>query len=74
MTSQNSAPVQGSYHWILTLQVPGDVMVTDSGTWNPPAGATRFDMFAAIRAYMVAQHPPLARANTMFFALEPNQL
>ncbi|GLW00303.1 hypothetical protein [Streptomyces lavendulae] len=73
MTSQN-APQQGSHHWILTLQIPGEVTVTDSGTWTPPAGATRYDVFAAIRTYVIAQHPPLSRANTLFFSLEPNQL
>ncbi|MEU2827180.1 hypothetical protein ABZ667_00690 [Streptomyces lavendulae] len=81
MTSKTSASVtetqtasQGSHMWVLTLEMPGRGMTTQYGTWTPPAGASRFDVFVALRGHIVAQHPEMASANTVFFALEPNQL
>ncbi|MGW2677161.1 hypothetical protein [Streptomyces sp. NPDC001436] len=74
MTSHNSSPQQGSHHWILTLEVPGQQVVTDSGTLNPPAGSTRYDMYLAIREYVISRAPEMSRANTVFFSLESNQL
>ncbi|MFD0381159.1 hypothetical protein [Streptomyces sp. NPDC127112] len=74
MTSPINAPQQGSHHWILTLEMPGKQVLTDSGTVNPPAGATRYDMYLAIREHTVSGYPELSRANCVFFSLEPNQL
>ncbi|MFD9572902.1 hypothetical protein ACFWBI_24040 [Streptomyces sp. NPDC059982] len=79
MTTQNvrtavPAPVaQGSYLWVLTLELPGRAAMTQSGTYTPPPGTTRYDAFQALRQHVTASHPEMARANTMFFALEPNQ-
>lgn len=76
-TTTTAAPApaaQGSHHWVLTLEMPGRGMTTQFGTWTPPAGATRFDAFGALRSHIVAQHPEMASANTVFFSLEPNQL
>lgn len=74
MTSQNSSPPQGSHQWILTLELPGRCTTTQYGTWTPPAGATRQDVFVALREHIVAERPELSRANTVFFSLERNQL
>ncbi|MFI0736838.1 hypothetical protein ACH4PU_01835 [Streptomyces sp. NPDC021100] len=77
MTTQNTAPSnppQGSHHWIITLELPGRSSVTGSGTWTPPAGSTRHDVFTAIKSDITRQHPGLTTANVVFFALEPNQL
>ncbi|MER7955168.1 hypothetical protein [Streptomyces sp. NPDC096030] len=68
------AAAQGSHMWVLTLQAPGRGMTTHYGTWTPPAGATRFDAFATLRGYVVAQHPDMASATTVFFSLKSNQL
>ncbi|MFF4011451.1 hypothetical protein [Streptomyces sp. NPDC001717] len=81
MTSQTStsanntqAAEQGSHMWVMTLEKPGRGMTTQYGTWTPPAGATRHDVFAALRGHIVAEHPEMASANTIFFSLEPNRL
>ncbi|MFE5770910.1 hypothetical protein ACFQ7O_21395 [Streptomyces sp. NPDC056485] len=81
MTSQTSpstaatqATAQGSHAWVLTLELPGRGMTTQYGTWTPPVGATRHDVFTALRGHIVGQHPEMASANTIFFSLEPNQL
>jgi hypothetical protein len=67
---------QGSHHWVMTLQVPGQGTAHGNGTWTPPPGATRQDVFEAIKARLVSQAPGmgLERGNVLFFALEPNQL
>ncbi|MFG3001299.1 hypothetical protein [Streptomyces sp. NPDC048340] len=80
MTSQTSSTTasqsaaQGSHMWVLTLEMPGRGMTTQYGTWTPPASATRLDVFVTLRGHIVAQHPEMASANTVFFSLEPNQL
>ncbi|WP_327300783.1 hypothetical protein [Streptomyces goshikiensis] len=80
MTTQNTqtttpAPAaQGSHFWVLTLELPGRAAMTQSGAYTPPAGMTRNDVYLALRQHVTADHPEMARATTMFFALEPNQL
>ncbi|MEU3772025.1 hypothetical protein AB0F11_02200 [Streptomyces sp. NPDC032472] len=80
MTAQNAQPstatpaTQGSFHWVLTLEVPGRITATQFGTWNVRPGSTRHDVFLAIRQEVAGRYPELANANVMFFALEPNQL
>ncbi|MBZ4322482.1 hypothetical protein [Streptomyces huiliensis] len=77
MTTQNNAtsnPPQGTYHWIITLELPGRGTYSAYGTWTPPAGSTRHDVFMALRGQITAEHPELTHANVVFFALEPNQL
>lgn len=71
--NRGSAP-QGSHHWVMTLEVPGRMTVTQSGTWNPAPGSTRHDVFTAIRHELASRNVGLGNANVMFFALEPNQL
>ncbi|MFE5517448.1 hypothetical protein ACFQ9Q_06875 [Streptomyces virginiae] len=74
-TTAGPAPAaQGSHHWVLTLEMPGRGMTTQFGTWTPPAGATRYDVLATLRAHIVAQNPEMASANIIFFSLEPNRL
>ncbi|MFD3870373.1 hypothetical protein [Streptomyces sp. NPDC058623] len=80
MTTQNAqttipAPAaQGSHFWVLTLELPGRAAMTQNGTYTPPVGMTRYDAHQAIRQYVIADHPEMARATTVFFALESNQL
>ncbi|MFE9802759.1 hypothetical protein ACFYP6_28450 [Streptomyces goshikiensis] len=80
MTTQNAqtpaaaSTSQGSHHWVLTLELPGRAAMTQSGTYTPPAGTTRYDAYQALRRYVAADHPEMSRANVMFFTLEPNQL
>ncbi|MFJ4781684.1 hypothetical protein [Streptomyces sp. NPDC088762] len=73
--SDNSAPAsQGSHHWVMTLELPGRMAATQYGTFTPPPGSTRHDVFMGIRAEITRQHPELSHANVMYFALEPNAL
>lgn len=77
MTSQNvNQPVsqQGTHHWVMTVELPGRAMQTLYSTYTPPAGATRQDVFLAIKGDIARQSPEMAHANVVFFALEPNQL
>ncbi|MGW9079677.1 hypothetical protein [Streptomyces kronopolitis] len=77
MTSPNeNQPVsqQGTHHWVISLELPGRAMGTRYGTFTPPAGATRQDVFLAIKNDIARQSPEMAHANVVFFALEPNQL
>jgi hypothetical protein len=69
-------PAQGSHHWVMTLQLPRLVSVSSQGTWTPPPGATRQDVFEAIKAHLAQRAPGagLERAAVLFFSLEPNQL
>lgn len=76
-TAQTTTPTQaaqGSHFWVLTLELPGRAAMTQNGTYTPPPGTTRYDAYQALRRYVAADHPEMARATTMFFALEPNQL
>ncbi|MEU1312186.1 hypothetical protein ABZ419_25270 [Streptomyces cinnamoneus] len=69
-----TAQQQGSHHWVMTVELPGHMTYSTYGTWTPPAGATRHDVFMAIKEQISKNNPELASANVMFFALEPNQL
>ncbi|KIZ13701.1 hypothetical protein [Streptomyces natalensis] len=73
MTTQ-TAKTQGSHHWVMTVELPGRAMQTLYGTWTPPQGTTRHDVFLDIKAEIAAEDPDMARANVVFFSLEPNQL
>ncbi|MFF9055366.1 hypothetical protein ACF09Z_29965 [Streptomyces erythrochromogenes] len=77
MTMANARPhaaPQGSHQWILTLELPGRAAATEYGTWNPDPGATRHDVFVAVRRHVTRQFPELERATVVFFSFEPNQL
>ncbi|MGA5130820.1 hypothetical protein ACPCTO_13525 [Streptomyces olivoreticuli] len=66
--------VQGSYHWVMTVAMPGRASTTGYGTTTPPPGTTRHDVFIAIKDGIVKRYPELRGADVVFFALEPNQL
>ncbi|MFD7980217.1 hypothetical protein [Streptomyces sp. NPDC059071] len=69
------APVsQGTHHWVMTLDLPGRACVTESATWTPPPGTTRFDAYRQIRKHLAERHPDIQRAMCVFFSLEPNTL
>ncbi|MGW4687694.1 hypothetical protein ACWEPM_22725 [Streptomyces sp. NPDC004244] len=73
-TAAPDAASQGSYQWILTLDLPGRAAATQYGTWNPHPGETRLDVFLAIKQEITRRHPELSGAVVSFFSLEPNQL
>jgi len=79
MTTEQQTPApapqpQGSHHWVLTLELPGRAMTTRSGTWTPPSGTTRYDVLKAIQNEIAQRDPEMARANVVFWSIEPNQL
>ncbi|WP_326806681.1 hypothetical protein OHB04_02485 [Streptomyces sp. NBC_01775] len=63
-----------SYHWVLTLEVPGVSRSTDQGTYTPPEGSTRQDAYLAIKTDVERRRPLLAGGLVVFFSLEPDQL
>ncbi|MGW5396251.1 hypothetical protein [Streptomyces sp. NPDC003952] len=73
-TATPAPAAQGTHFWVLTLELPGLAAMTQNGTYTPPAGTTRYDAYQAIRRHVTSEHPEMDRANTMLFALEPNQL
>lgn len=81
MTTQTegTAPApQPTHHYILTLQAqthPGSLRIdTFNAAITPPQGWTRQQVYKAIYSELTTEHPHLAGSNTIFFALEPNQL
>lgn len=74
MTSLPHAPSQGSHFYVLTVEKQGLASATCSGSYTPPAGATRLDVFNTVYAELTSSAPTLQRANVVFFSLEPNQV
>ncbi|MFS7877667.1 hypothetical protein ACEYXF_30675 [Streptomyces asiaticus] len=76
-TTGPAAQQQGAYHFVLTLQKPhggGFVSATFTNTITPRPGATRADIYEALREQITQAHPELSNANVLFFSLEPNGL
>ena len=76
--SQNAVINEHTHHYILTLQAqdgPGSQhVVTFNAAVTPPAGWTRQQFYKALYTELTAKYEHLQGANTVFFALEPNQL
>ncbi|MFJ8298668.1 hypothetical protein ACIQ9R_22640 [Streptomyces sp. NPDC094447] len=72
-TAPTAAP-QGTHHYVLTLDLPGRMATTWTGTLTPGTTDTRHDIYAFLRRHITAELPEYGRANVVFFALEPNQL
>ena len=64
----------GPLFWVLSVDKPGLVSTTRSGTYNPRPGATREGAYQEIYEEVTASHPALRGATVMFFSLEPNRL
>ncbi|MFT2014609.1 hypothetical protein ACMA1D_01990 [Streptomyces sp. 796.1] len=67
----------GTYHWIITLQfttAQGLGIYTNDGVYDQRLGASRAEVYEGIRRDLAARDPRLVDANTLFFALEPNEL
>ncbi|WP_405635282.1 hypothetical protein OHB53_18325 [Streptomyces sp. NBC_00056] len=65
---------QGTHFFVLTLNKPGELMVTQEGTCTPQPGATRQDMYRLLYDAVTSQDPDLSGAAVGFFSLEPNRL
>ncbi|MGW1669029.1 hypothetical protein [Streptomyces sp. NPDC002324] len=75
-TAQAPAP-QGTHQYLLTLQVPmGGGLSTGcwTGTWTPPEGTTRHDVYQALRSDITSKNPEYRDASVLFFDVQPNQL
>ncbi|MFJ3989914.1 hypothetical protein ACIPWY_14810 [Streptomyces sp. NPDC090032] len=64
----------GTHFFVLTLNRPGEVTVTQEGTCTPPPEATRQDMYRLLYDAVTSQNPDLSGAAVGFFSLEPNRL
>ncbi|MFD8393077.1 hypothetical protein ACFV2N_28710 [Streptomyces sp. NPDC059680] len=71
---QPTAQQVGTHFFVLTLDKPGQFMVTQEGTCTPPPGHSRQDMYRLIYQAVTANDPDLAGASVAFFSLEPNRL
>ncbi|MFE6801542.1 hypothetical protein ACFVEN_07645 [Streptomyces sp. NPDC057681] len=65
---------QGTHFFVLTLNKPGELTVTQEGTCTPPPGATRQDTYRLLYDAVTSQDPDLSGAAVGFFSLEPNRL
>ncbi|MFG3364700.1 hypothetical protein ACGF0K_06955 [Streptomyces sp. NPDC048156] len=69
-----ASQTQGTHFFVLTLNKPGELTVTQEGTCTPPPGATRQDMYRLLYDAVTSQDPDLSGAAVGFFSLEPNRL
>ncbi|MEU6284942.1 hypothetical protein [Streptomyces sp. NPDC047028] len=68
---------QGSYFWIMTMQVPsekGAVLYNYQGTVTPAKHNTRLDLFNEIRKNLTGRFPHLGDAIVVTFDVQPNRL
>ena len=76
--SQNTSATAPTHHYILTLQSQarsgGQHVVTFDAAVTPPAGWTRQQFYKGLYTELTAKYEHLAGAQTLFFALESNQL
>lgn len=76
-TEQTAAPAasqQGTHHYVMTLELPGRMAATWTGTVTPGVYDTRHDVYVLLRHHATADHPEYTHANVAFFSLEPNAL
>ncbi|MCX5394203.1 hypothetical protein [Streptomyces sp. NBC_00094] len=66
--------IQGTHHYVLTFDLPGEEVATWDGTVTPGTLDTRHDVYVFLRECAVAERPQFANASTVFFALERNTL
>jgi hypothetical protein len=59
--------------WVLSVDKPGRVSTTRSGTYNPPPGSTRESAYQEIYLSVTNADPILRGATVLFFSLEPNR-
>ncbi|MFG2801634.1 hypothetical protein [Streptomyces pseudovenezuelae] len=64
----------GPLFWVLSVDKPGVVSTTRSGTYTPRPDATREDAYLEIYQEVTTSHPALRGATVVFFSLEPNRL
>jgi hypothetical protein len=73
---ENTTP-QPTHHYVLTLQMQqrsSTAVATFTAAVTPPAGWTREQFYKGLYTELTTKYEHLAGANTLFFALEPNQL
>jgi hypothetical protein len=68
---------QGSHFWLMVIQNANEGGLyanSYQGTWTPPAGATRLDMFNKIRSFIDEKDPRARGGIAITFDLQPNQI
>ncbi|MDT0480331.1 hypothetical protein [Streptomyces doebereineriae] len=64
----------GTHFWVLSVDKPGRVSTTRSGTCTPASGSTRESVYRNIYLSVTDADPILRGATVLFFSLEPNRL
>ncbi|GAA4025385.1 hypothetical protein [Streptomyces plumbiresistens] len=64
----------GTHFWVLSVDKPGRVSTTRSGTYTPAPGSTRESVYRDIYLAITDADPILRGATVLFFSLEPNRL
>ncbi|MFF1723719.1 hypothetical protein [Streptomyces sviceus] len=64
----------GTHFWVLSVDKPGRVSTTRSGTYTPAPGSTRESAYQDIYLSVTNADPILRGATVLFFSLEPNRL
>ncbi|WP_406218547.1 hypothetical protein [Streptomyces canus] len=64
----------GTHFWVLSVDKPGRVSTTRSGTCTPAPGSTRESVYRDIYLSVTDADPILRGATVLFFSLEPNRL
>jgi hypothetical protein len=76
--TETNTEQQGTHFYVMTVRKAlGSGLSAEntiSGHMTPPSDWTRGDFYQALYADMIAQHPQLAGAATLFFTVDRNQL
>ena len=68
---------QGMHFYLMVIQTPinGGVQTSENyGTCTPEEGATRHDLFEAIKANAIRTNPVAAHGSVIAFDIQPNKL
>jgi hypothetical protein len=68
---------QGTHFWFISILCPnaaGFYMNDFQGTWTPPAGATRLDMYNAVRKCIDEKDPRARGGIAVAFDIQRNEL
>ncbi|MGW1287767.1 hypothetical protein ACWD4N_29765 [Streptomyces sp. NPDC002586] len=65
---------KGTHFWVLSVERPGLLSATQTGTYTPRPGSTREDAYHEIYAAVTGADPHLRGATVLHFSLELNQL
>ena len=77
MSSQKTPQEQGTHFWFMVFQTPNEsglYVNSYQGTWTPKPGATRLDLFNAIRDFVREQDPRARGGVVTAFDIQRNEV